>query len=322
MKVLDIPSSGSVNWRTASRNRNGQYIRNRSIPVQPRSTAQLAVRGYLIDAAQAWRMLSSDDRLAWKTFGSLHPKTDALGQSNAPTGEQAYVGVNAVRLLLGQTFLSTPPAEPDFSAFAEGTLSSVDGTVLVTGFACPVGGQVMVYASKPASPGRAFFGPALFLQASTVDQITPMDITAQLTARWGTPPDGSIVQIIQVPVVNGIKGAPEASQIQINAGLQAPAPIVTTNFTVTGGSAVINYTIVKATLLEGVTHWQFQYKKTGESNWVTTLPMIGTDDDGTYSGTLADSLKSGSYDVQIRWYSGTIYGLPGVWSATATATVS
>jgi hypothetical protein len=322
MKVLDIPSSGSVNWRTASRNRNGQYIRNRSIPVQPRSTAQLAIRGYLIDAAQFWRTLSDGDRLGWKTYGSLHPKTDSLGQSNAPTGEQVFVGTNAVRALLGQEFVKTAPGLIDFSSFSEGIITSEDNTVVISDYTTPTGGSIMVYAAKPTSPGRSFFGAPLFLLATAIDATAPLDITAQLIGRWGTPADGSKIQITQTPVIGGIKGADEVSEIVFNAGVQVAKPIVTTDFTLSPSTASILFSVTTASIPDGVTQFQFQYHKTGETAWVTTTPTAGTVVGDYHTGIMADALADGSYDVQMRWAVGTIYGLPGAWSETLPVVVT
>lgn len=316
MKVLDIPSSGSVNWRTASRNRNGQYIRNRSIPVQPRSTAQLAVRGMLTLASQAWKSISVDDQTAWKTFGSLHPRTDSLGQSNGSTGQQAFVGVAATSQLLGYPIpAGAPPAEPDMSAFTEGALSSVDGVTTISGYATPTGGQVMIWATKPQSTGRRFFGPPVYLQASTVDGTAPINISAQLSARWGTLPNGSVVQITQIPVVNGIMGSKSTSQVTIDAGPQLAAPVVSTNMTATGGVGVISGTVVTAEVPGGVTYFQWRYRLSSDTPWNTVDPVKFITDNGTMPLTIADSLKSGTYTAAMRWFSGTVSGLPGVWSS-------
>lgn len=319
MKVLDIPSSGSVNWRTASRNRNGQYIRNRSIPVQPRSSAQLAMRGFMTLASQSWKELLGDHQTAWKTFGSLHPRTDSLGQSNGLTGQQAFVSVAATNQLLGDAIpTGAPPQDPDFSAFREGTIDSTDGVTTITGYTPPQGGRVMIWASKPASTGRRFFGAPLYLQSSDVDATADIDITTQLALRWGTPPNGSVIQITQIPVTNGITGSKQVTQFTFNAGLQLPQPVLSTNFTITAGTGDINFTVVIMAVPLGVTHWQFEWKLTTDSVWQTTEPLIGSSSPPNYTGVVANSLASGSYSARMRWFSGTVYGLPGVWSDAVT----
>jgi hypothetical protein len=323
MKVLDIPSSGSVNWRTASRNRNGQYIRNRSIPVQPRSTAQLAIRGMLVLAAQSWKSLSTADQMAWSTFGSLHPRTDALGQSNAPTGEQAFVGVCVTSQLLGDGLITgAPPPEPVMSAFVEGTLHSDASTFTITDYVCPTGGRVMVWASKPSSPGRHFFGQPTYLQSSGIDDPNPIDISTQLAARWGTVPMHSVIQITQIPVVNGIMGAKATSQVIIGSGTPMAAPVISTNFTAFAGADQIAYTVINAAVPEGVTSFQFQYMLQTDTLWHPASPKNINPAEDPNVGSVGHDLPNGDYYIQARWYAGTAPALPSAWSESAPVTLS
>jgi hypothetical protein len=323
MKVLDVPSSGSVNWRTASRNRNGQYIRNRSIPVQPRSTAQRAIRGFLVLASQSWKALGADDQMAWKTFGSLHPRTDSLGQSNAPTGEQAFVGISCTSQLLGDGLIfGPPPAEPDMSGFVEGILDSSGATFTISGQVCPAGGRIMIWATKPTTTGRHFFGAPTYLQSTAIDQTTPIDISVQLAARWGTVPAGSVVQITQIPVVNGITGSPATSQIVIGSGTQMAAPVIAANFTLTGNAGSITYTVINAAVPELVTSYQFQVSLLTPVAYTERPPVIVNPADDPQAGTVKGSLAPTHYLVQMRWYGGSASGLPSAWSTSEDITVT
>jgi hypothetical protein len=218
MKVLDIPSSGSVNWRTASRNRNGQYIRNRSIPVQPRSTAQRAIRGFLALCSQVWKSVTANDQAAWKTWADGHKRTDSLGQSQAMTGSQAFCSINSFRLLLGLTIVQTPPADPDFSAFVEGVVTSTDGDVLVSTYTRPATGQIAFYVAEPRGAGVKFFGQGLYITTTAGSASTAIDLAPAIAARWGSLPDGCVIQVEQVPWVNGIKGASQIQQVTFAAG--------------------------------------------------------------------------------------------------------
>ena len=218
MKILDVPMSGSANWRTASRNRNGQYIRNRSIPVQPRSTAQLAIRGFMALASQGWRNLSDGAREAWRTYGLAHPRTDSLGQSNPPTGAQAHAGINSFRLLNGLAQVTEPPTDPDFSAFVAGTVSSDSGGLTLNGYTRPTGGQIAIYVAQPRSAGVKFFGPGTFIMSTTGAATTSIDIKGAVEERWGNLTAGMKLQVELVPWVNGIKGAPQTQQLMFEAG--------------------------------------------------------------------------------------------------------
>jgi len=213
MKILDVPQSGSINYRTASRNRNGQYLRARAIPVQPRSTAQLAVRGYLALNSQTFGALTKTQQAAWGTYAALHPRTDSLGQSSPMTAAQAYGSVNNLLRLQGLPTVTTPPAAPDFTAFLPGALSSSALSVTVTGYVRPATGQIAFYATRPVGNGRNFMGEQTFIQFSSGSLTTAINLAPAIAARFGTLAAGMVIQIAQVPVVNGIKGSPQVANV-------------------------------------------------------------------------------------------------------------
>ena len=94
----------------SSRNRFGQYRRARAVPVQPRSSFQMAVRCRLSVNAAAWRALTQAQRQGWTDLGAQMLRTDSLGQSNPLTGFQAYCSVNNNLLSCGQAVVSAAPA--------------------------------------------------------------------------------------------------------------------------------------------------------------------------------------------------------------------
>jgi hypothetical protein len=218
MKILDVPMSGSANWRTASRNRNGQYLRTRSIPVQPRTTAQLAIRGFMALASQTWRTLTDGQREAWRTYGLAHPRTDSLGQSNPPTGAQAYAGINTFLLLNSLAQITDVPADPDFSAFVPGTYNGTEPGIPITGYVRPAGGQIAFYVAQPRGPGVSFFGKGVYVMSTSGALTTPVDIAAAVIERWGTLLVGAKYQVEQVPWVDGVKGAAQSMQFIYTGG--------------------------------------------------------------------------------------------------------
>jgi hypothetical protein len=186
MKYLGEPKSGSQAGTTASRNRFGQYYRNRRAPVQPRTAAQLAVRDYLTTNTKAWGTLTNAQRAAWAAYASAHPTVDSLGSSITLTGAQMFVGVNALALAAGQATQTAPPsgaavATPSF-VFAFSGAANFD---LVITDENP--GTVIVYSSPPVSSGVNFNGD--FRIVSITDAPGPGDdlcTASQLTAKWGT----------------------------------------------------------------------------------------------------------------------------------------
>src|SRR6266702_5389643 len=110
MKILDVPRSGSYAGVTSSRNRNGQYVRSRATPVNPRSNAQVAARTRQTVNAAAWRSLTSAQRAGWLSLGAEMTRTDALGQSYNLTGFQAYCSINNILSVCGSALVSDAPA--------------------------------------------------------------------------------------------------------------------------------------------------------------------------------------------------------------------
>lgn len=92
MKILTAPQSGSQAGTTASRNRFGQYLRTRGIPVQPRTPKQTRVRASLTASSSAWRLLTVPEQDAWNSYAAGIQRSDSLGQSYQPTGAEVFVG--------------------------------------------------------------------------------------------------------------------------------------------------------------------------------------------------------------------------------------
>src|SRR5437773_235439 len=118
MKLLDVPASGSLRGDTHSRNRFGQYVRTRAIPVNPNTSAQGAARARLALNSAAWRSLTAAQRAAWSDLGLSMSRTDSLGQTINLTGIQSYCSVNGERLTAGDAVVSDAPAVVTPSALA------------------------------------------------------------------------------------------------------------------------------------------------------------------------------------------------------------
>lgn len=83
--------SGSMGGATASRNRGGQYLRQRVVPTNPGSTRQTMIRNYMSGAVTAWNSEDAAVRAAWATYAANVPTTDSLGNTIYLTGQQMYI---------------------------------------------------------------------------------------------------------------------------------------------------------------------------------------------------------------------------------------
>jgi len=188
MKFLDVPRSGSHQAITSSRNRYGQYVRNRATPVNPNTPAQSYVRGLLASSSQGWRGLTDAQRASWNSAASTTPRQDSLGQTIYPTGAQMFVGSYIAQDFAG---LTVPPAVPTISPPAAPTLSllAIDvssGATINIAEVIGVALVLLIYASPPQSPGINFNGDYRFIGAFTVAVVNVVTFTTQLTDKFGT----------------------------------------------------------------------------------------------------------------------------------------
>ena len=101
--------SGSVGGTTASRNKGGQYFRNRAIPVTVTSPEAQNAKAILSNRSQAWQALTPAQRAQWEEWARQNEVIDALGQSVTLSGHQAYVQINSILAHDSQTLLTPPP---------------------------------------------------------------------------------------------------------------------------------------------------------------------------------------------------------------------
>lgn len=210
MKHLDVPKSGSVNATTYSRNRYGQYVRARAIPVNPNSAAQGAIRSRFGDNSQAWRALTAAQRAGWASLGAQIQRTDSLGQVYTLTGQQAYILVNNNNLDAGNAVVADAPAVLSPAGLLTATVTSTGGTLSIAYTATPLaaGARLFVYASPQRSKGRAFEGDYRLIHQSAAAAASPANVLASYTARFGAPVVGNRIFFSLAVYTGGFLSAP------------------------------------------------------------------------------------------------------------------
>jgi hypothetical protein len=195
VKILDVPRSGSYQGVTSSRNRNGQYVRTRATPVQPRTAAQLSVRAHQSTNAAAWRTLTQTQRDGWQSLGLQMTRSDSLGQSQNLTGFQAYVSVNNLNLLVGNAVVSDPPALTTPSAMTTVTPTITGGgspafSIAYTPTPLGAGNRTIVRAGPQRSAGRSFESDFRVMFIGAAASASPAVILTAYQAKFGTPITG------------------------------------------------------------------------------------------------------------------------------------
>lgn len=218
MKFLGPPSSGSYQGSTWSRNRNGQYVRSRAVPVQPRTNFQLVARARLAARSSAFRDLDDYQRLAWGSLGALMTRTDALGQPYTLTGAQASVSINSVLTSYGQSPvddapLITTPAPPD-TIVLTATAGTPTFTVATTGE--PGSGFIGIYASAPQSAGRTFTPPPRLIATHPVGG-SPYNILTPYISRFGNLVAGQKITVAVRSMLDGFESIPTTASVIVGA---------------------------------------------------------------------------------------------------------
>lgn len=176
LPTLGGSMSGSLGGLTASHNKGGQYLRRRSVPTNPNTARQQAVRAAFGGLVQEWTTtLTEAEREAWRVYAANTPVTNLLGQSILLTGQQWFIASNTPRLQLANAGLTvvgdgqqnTAPSTYNTGVPAASiTTFTVDDTGPQVDIAGDLAGVasgdalVQIYISVPVNAGRKFFkGP-------------------------------------------------------------------------------------------------------------------------------------------------------------------
>lgn len=192
MKVLTVPSSGSLAGQTASRNRFGQYLRTRAVPVNPNSPRQTAARAILSGCSANWATLNEPEQASWAAWAALHPRTDSLGSVVTMTGAQAFNSVNCLLVGIGLAAVSVPPADPlpDPPAIGVVAIEATLATVAFTPTPVPAATSLVIFGSPPVSLGTRFFRDFRYLIRVAPAGVTPANVFTAMVGKWGTPSFG------------------------------------------------------------------------------------------------------------------------------------
>lgn len=159
--------SGSIGGATWSHNSSGAYIRARSIPVNPNTDRQVAIRNLVKALAIAWQnTLTQVQRDAWDVYAANVDWTDSLGQAINLTGLNHYIRSNVPRM---QVALARVDAAPGIFNLATAELAlggaASEATQQITttfddtaAWTTETGGFQAFYMGIPQNGSIKFFG--------------------------------------------------------------------------------------------------------------------------------------------------------------------
>lgn len=163
---------GSVGGIVFSRNAAGAYVRTRTVPINPGSARQQAVRFAVAQLATRWvETLTIAQRASWETYGENVLLPNPLGQMRNVGGLAHYVRSNAPRIGFSAGFLPIVDDAPtifDLGTYTEPSCSLVNAATddfqwafdNTDAWAEEDDAAMMVFASKPQNQSVNFFkGP-------------------------------------------------------------------------------------------------------------------------------------------------------------------
>jgi hypothetical protein len=134
--------SGKRGDRVWQRNRYCQYSYPAFIPFNPRTPAQVAVRGTFGAVSARWRELTEEQRLVWGAVARTMKTRPRLLQCGRLTGFLLFVKVNVARANRGLAQVDLPPG------YAQCPQPSVPSRLEATDFDQPPVGPLLFLKGK------------------------------------------------------------------------------------------------------------------------------------------------------------------------------
>lgn len=258
---LSTRASGSAGSVVASHNGAGRYFRARTIPTDPATTLQLAVRTAMASLVAIWSgTLTEQQRQNWAVYATNVPLVNALGHAIHVSPLNHYIRSNLVRLHVDQPTVDLAPKRfnvglnaPLSNVIAHRTPSTITGDFDDTQPWATEGGSFLaLYASPSIPPAINFYkGPFRLIGTVPVRTVTYNQTNALPTVCTPLNPwcsglavaaAGYTRQAIDGGTLGGNAGNVQvnikALQIGINYLIESPTFFTPGDWTVTQNIAV------------------------------------------------------------------------------------
>ncbi len=182
---------GSIAGNVYSRNRYGAYVRARTVPVNPNTARQQAVKAAVATLTDRWaNILTAVQRTAWNLYASSVGMQNKLGETIFLSGFNHYIRSNVTRetgptVLIddGPTVFELPAQDPTLAV----TCSEATQVLTIAfddamAWAVEDGSFIFFFQGSPQNAQRNFFdGPWRFINyLGGVDPGGPIEPHAQV----------------------------------------------------------------------------------------------------------------------------------------------
>jgi hypothetical protein len=201
--LLITSLSGSIDGITASRNRGGAYLRERTLPVDPNTLNQQVLRTAMASALAAWSTMTEAQRAAWNAYAASRTLPNRLGEQRTISGQAYWTRYYTFRYQTDATILSVgiPTDAPshqspgDFAIPPTVTLGDENDALIIswsgpTTWEATDADYFAVYVSTPRPATINWFrGPYLLVGARNGDNGTPITSPQEIELPPDRQPD-------------------------------------------------------------------------------------------------------------------------------------
>lgn len=196
--------SGSIGSWVFARNKGGQYIRNRAIPINPNTERQDTVRASMAYLTDRWaNTLTGAQRAAWNLYASSVSMKNRIGETIYHSGFNHFIRSNIIAKMISLTVVDAGPVvfelpaqDPTYAITASEVTQQISATFDNTmDWASETGAHLILFGGKPQNSQRNFFaGPwRLYGQMAGIDGAPPASphagvsgyAFAELQHLWG-----------------------------------------------------------------------------------------------------------------------------------------
>lgn len=187
-------ASGALGGIVFSHNRGGQYIRSRTIPTNPNSAYQQAVRSAVAQLTSRWtNTLTPAQRAAWDLYALNVPLPNRLGDLINVGGLAMYVRSNVPRVQIAYAIVDAAPTTFDLGDYTAPVVAApseatqlVPTTIETTDdWANEDDAAMIVSTSRPMSPARNYFkGPYRYSFLVEGDSVSPPSADQSVTPAF------------------------------------------------------------------------------------------------------------------------------------------
>ena len=130
-----------------------------------------------------------------------------------------YCSVNNTLANSGGTLLADAPVLTTPAGLLTATVTTTGGTLSIAYTATPLGAgaKLLVFASPQRSAGRSFEGDYRLIFTSAAAAVSPANVLASYTAKWGVPVVGNRIFFSLVTVQGGFESGPLVTTVLVTA---------------------------------------------------------------------------------------------------------